>query len=487
MSVQETGANGDGSPRGTADVRPGPVAARAPHPTAAHHDDSLEPLLLEPLVGVGRRFLFLVAGLLVVLGIGLFAYVIQLREGLAVTGMAPTINKVMWGVYIINFVFFIGISHAGTLISAILRVTKARWRLPITRMAEFITVVALSVGGLMPIIDLGRPDRILNVFTYGRWNSPILWDFFSITTYLFGSLTYLFVPLIPDLALCRDRLSNRVSGPKRWFFHLFSVNWHGTPIQRRLLAKALTIMMIVIIPVAVSVHTVVSWIFAMTMRLGWNSTVYGAYFVAGAIFSGMATLILVMAILRRVFKLHPVIPDRQFVNLGLMMAGFSLIMIYFNLSEFVVTGFKLEEGEPLYLGSILVGDFAGWYWFYMLGGIVLPAFLMLFRPTRTFWGTIVASVLVDIAMWIERYIIVVATLRAPQMPYTDLASYVPSWVEVAITAGAFALFALVIAIFTKLVPIVSVWEVREDREEVEAREARPVPAPAASPQPALGA
>ncbi|MBI2774231.1 MAG: polysulfide reductase NrfD [Chloroflexi bacterium] len=419
----------------------------------------LEAIVLAPLVGIGRRFLFLAAALLAVVLVGAGAYALQLAEGLRVTGMADTQNKQMYGIYIINFVFFIGISHAGTLISAILRVTKAEWRLPITRMAEFITVVALTVGGLMPIIDLGRPDRLLNLLMYGRWNSPILWDFFSITTYLFGSLIYLFIPLIPDLALCRDRLAGRVSPPKRAFYEIFSVRWRGTPLQWRRLATALTVMMVVIIPVAVSVHTVVSWIFAMTLRVGWNTAVFGAYFVAGAIFSGTATLILVMAILRRTFRLHAVIADRQFTNLGLLLAGLSGIMLYFNLSELVTVGYKLEEGEGFFLDSILVGAFAPWFWAYILG-LASPAILMLVPKTRSFWGVIVAAVVVDVAMWIERYIIVVATLRVPQMPYTDLANYLPSAVELAITAGAFALFALLIAAFTKIVPIVSVWELR---------------------------
>ncbi len=438
----------------------------------------LESIVLEPLVGVGRRFLFLAAGLLAVVLVGTFAYATQLAEGLRVTGMATTSNKQMYGIYIINFVFFIGISHAGTLISAILRVTKAEWRLPITRMAEFITVVALSVGGLMPIIDLGRPDRILNLLAYGRWNSPILWDFFSITTYLFGSLIYLFIPLIPDLALCRDRLAARVSAPKRRFYETFAVNWRGTPRQWRSLGTALTAMMVVIMPVAVSVHTVVSWIFAMTLRVGWNTAVFGAYFVAGALFSGTATLVLVMAVLRRVFRLHAVIPDTQFRNLGLMLAGFSGIMLYFNLNELVTSGYKLAEGEGFFLDSILVGPFAPWFWAYLLG-LASPAILMLVPRTRSFWGVIAAAVIVDVAMWIERYIIVVATLRAPQMPYTDLANYVPAPVELAITAGAFALFALLIAVFTKLVPIVSVWELRHAAVPAQAEAAAATaPAPA---------
>src|SRR3990172_3261869 len=187
----------------------------------------LEDIALAPLRRTGLGCYLLISGLLVVIGAAVYAYLTQVANGLSVTGMAPTVNKITWGIYIINFVFFIGISHAGTLISAILRVSHAEWRRPITRMAEFITVVALSVGALFPIIDLGRPDRVWNLFRYGRWQSPILWDVFAITTYLVGSLIYLYLPLIPDLATVRDRLSGEMSAPRRLFYRLFSVGWTG--------------------------------------------------------------------------------------------------------------------------------------------------------------------------------------------------------------------------------------------------------------------
>jgi molybdopterin-containing oxidoreductase family membrane subunit len=444
----------------------------------------VEEAALAPLQGTGRGYALIVAMLLSVLGAGTYAYSRQLSDGLSVTGMAPTVNKIMWGIYIVNFVFFIGISHAGTLISAILRVSHAEWRRPVTRMAEFITVVALSVGALFPIIDLGRPDRMLNVIRYGRWESPILWDLFAITTYLAGSLLYLFLPLIPDLATCRDRLAGRISAPRRLFYRLGSVGWTGAPDQRRSLAFAMTIMMLLIIPVAISVHTVVSWIFGMTLRTGWNSTVFGAFFVAGAIFSGIATIIIVMAVLRKIYHLEEFITEKHFVALGYMLAAFGLIMLYGNLSEYVTAGYKMEGNAPVHLGQIFTGSFAPIYWSYLLGGLLLPGFVMLMPWSRKIWTVVTVAILVDIAMWFERYIIVVATLRSPQMPYKDLASYFPTWVEILITAGAFALFILLISFFVKLVPILSIWEMREgyeiaegtavvERRTVEAIEPRP--------------
>lgn len=425
----------------------------------------IEDLALAPLKHTGRSYYLFIGGLLAVIGIALYAYGTQVARGLSVTGMAPTLNKVMWGLYITNFVFFIGISHAGTLISAILRVAHAGWRTPITRMAEFITVVALFVGALFPIIDLGRPDRLPNVILYGRWQSPILWDLLAIATYLAGSLIYLYLPLIPDLATCRDRLGSSVSPFKRWFYRTFAVGWTGASDQRRNLAAAMTMMMLIIIPVAVSVHTVVSWIFAMTLRTGWDSTMFGAYFVAGAIFSGIATLIMVMAILRKLYHLEAYITRKHFVYLGYLLAAFGLVMIYFNLSEFLTTGYKLKEQYPVYLSEVFTGSFAPIYWFYLLVGLLSPGIVVLVPATRNIVGVLVAAVLVDIAMWFERYLIVVASLRVPQMPYSDLPNYFPTWVEIAITAGAFALFALIIAIFVKLVPVISIWEVREQEEE----------------------
>ena len=431
----------------------------------------LEQAVLTPLMRTSRRYWAFVALLMAIVAWGFYAYLTQLQNGLAVTGMR---NKVLWGLYITNFVFFIGISHAGTLLSAILRVTKAGWRVPVTRMAEFITVVALMVGALFPIIDLGRPDRIPNLFVYGRWQSPILWDVIAICTYLTGSVLYLYLPLIPDLALCRDRIGERVAPLKRRFYTIFAVGWHGAPGQRWRLARAMGLMMVIIIPVAISVHTVVSWIFAMTLRAGWNSTVFGAYFVAGAIFSGIATIIIIMAVLRRVYHLEAFITFTQFRNLGLMLGTFAIIIAYFNLSEYLTIGYKLPEGEGVLLISLFTGIFAPYFWGYLGVGLLAPALLVFLPWTRTISGIILAAVLVDGAMWVERYLIVVASLSVPLMPGAP-ATYLPTWVEWSITAAAFAGFTLAITLVSRLFPVISVWEVVEqDEQERVAAFAKPV-------------
>ncbi len=421
--------------------------------------ERLERRGLAPLTGTSGRYWIWIAFLVAVVGWGLFAYATQLENGLLVTDMR---DRISWGVYIASFVFFIGISHAGTLLSAILRASKARWQLSITRMAELITVVALLVGALFPFIDMGRPDRILNLLWYGRWQSPLMWDILAITTYLAGSTLYLLLPLIPDFALARDRIGPSASRFRRTLFTMAAVGYHDTPAQRRALERAMTVMMIIIIPVAVSVHTVVSWIFAMTLRVPMNTTVFGPFFVAGAIYSGIAAIILLMVVLRRVLHLEEYITATQFKSLGYLLGAFTLIMLYFNLQEYLVHGYKLEAGMPFHFEQLTTGPFAPLFWFYILGSIVLPGLIILHPRTRTIRGIVAAAILVLLGMWVERYLIVVAGLRVPLMPY-EPSGYAPTWVEWSILGGGFGLFALIISAFTKLFPVISIWEVVEHR------------------------
>ncbi|GAB4325424.1 MAG: polysulfide reductase NrfD [Dehalococcoidia bacterium] len=427
---------------------------------AAERVQRLEEAALRPLIHTSRMWYVWVGSLVITIAWGAVGYVYQLRNGLSVTGLG---DEVFWGFYITNFVFFIGISHAGTLISAILRVTQAEWRRPVTRMAEVITGVALLIGGLMPIIDLGRPDRIPNLLLHGRIGSPIIWDFISISTYLTGSLIYLYLPLIPDLALARDRLKGRVSRFRWTIYRVLAMGWRDTPRQRRRLERALSVMMVLIIPIAVSVHTVVSWIFSMTMRAGWDSTIFGPYFVVGAIFSGTAGIITVMYVFRRVYHLEEYITEKQFRYLGLLLLALGVIYLYFTFAEYLTTGYKLKEGEKLLLEELLGGQYALLFWAFAIPGTLVPVVLLAMPWTRTIPLIVTASVLINIGMWLKRFVIVVPSLGLPLMPY-EWGVYSPTWVEIAITAGALAGFALIFTAFAKLFPIVSVWEIAEGWE-----------------------
>jgi len=420
--------------------------------------DDKEAVLFKPVEKTGRGFYLVVAGLVLILAWAAYAYSRQIVDGLDVTGLN---RPVYWGLYITNFVFFIGISHAGTLVSAILRVFGAEWRRPITRAAEAITVFALVLGTGNIMIDMGRPDRLLNIIRYGRFQSPLVWDVTSLTVYLTASLTYLYLPLIPDLAILRDRPG--LSPWRRWLYTKLSIGWQGTEEQKHRLERLIGIMAVLIIPIAVSVHTVVSWVFAMTVQPMWHSTIFGPYFVIGAIFSGIATLIIVMVILRRAFNLYAYITDQHFSNLGLLLMIFAFLWAYFTFSEYLTEFYGNEPAGMRVLFAKLVEEFSLMFWAMWLFNFILPFILLSNRRTRTVTGTVVTSILVNVGMWLERYNIVVPTLTRPRLP-SPITSYTPTWVEWSVLVGSFAVFAMLYVLFSKLFPIVSIWEVREGEE-----------------------
>jgi len=414
-----------------------------------------EEILLKPVFSAGRGFWITVTILSFIILWAVIAWVYQLKTGLGVTGLN---RPVFWGFYITNFVFFIGISHAGTLISAILRLTKAEWRRSITRAAEVITVMVLFFGVANIILDLGRPDRAFNVIRYAHFRSPLLWDVTSITVYLTASSIYLLLPLIPDIALLRDRSQKR-----KWLYKILSFGWRGTPRQKKFLEKIISIMAVLVIPIAVSVHTVVSWVFGMTIQPFWHSTIFGPFFVAGAIFSGIAAIIIAMAIIRRVYHLEEYLKPIHFNNLGLLLLTMSLIWAYFIIAEHLTAYYGAEPAHMAIFWEKIRGRYAPYFWLMVLFNFVIPLTILSNSKTRTIKGTVVASLSVQVGMWLERFTIVVPTLVNPRLPYPR-GFYYPSWVELSLMAGCFAAFILLYVLFTKFFPIVSVWEVKEGKE-----------------------
>jgi len=411
--------------------------------------------LLRSVEHTGPWFFVVLAGLLSVSFWGLYAYYTQLVYGLGVTGMN---QPVTWGFYIVNFVFFIGISHAGTLISAILRLSKAEWRRPITRMAEVITAIVLAIGGLHPIIDLGRPDRLLHIFYNGRLQSPLLWDVASITAYFAASTVYLYLPMIPDIARLRDRGTR-----PRWLYRTLAWGWEGTEGQHRVLESAINILMVLVIPIAVSVHTVISYIFAMTLQPGWHSTIFGPYFVVGAIYSGIAALFLVMITFRKVYHLEHYLKEVHLQMLSRLLLIMALLWFYFTFSEYL-TGYY--GGEPAELHIILYKAVGRYKWLFgmmFVTNFLAPVVLLGVQRFRTTTGIFVASAGVLVGMWLERLIIVVPTLENPALPFPQH-FYTPSWVEWAMFAGAVSVFCLGFLLFAKFFPLISIWEIEEGVE-----------------------
>ena len=413
-------------------------------------------VLLSPLVHTTKWFWIWAAGFSVVTLWGAVAYYMQLRYGLGETGLN---TPEYWGIYIIDFVFFIGISHAGTLISAILRLSNAEWRRAITRSAEFITVLVIAFGAIQPVLDLGRPDRTLYILIHGQAWSPLLWDVCSIGLYFMASSIYLYIPMIPDLAVIRD-LKIR----PRWFYWFLAIGYQDTPKARHTLRRIIAFLAVAVIPIAISVHTVIAWIFALTLRPMWHSTIFGPYFVVGAIFSGIAALILAMAVLRKVYHLEAYFKEIHFNNMGKMLLLMSLLWTYFTFAEYLTAWYGGEEAELATFWSKLTGPYAGAFWLMVVSCSVVPLVLLSRGATRGVRGTTITSVFVVIGMWLERYTIVVPTSVHPRIE-TGVASYLPSWVELSIMAGTFSGFVLVYMVATKFFPIISLWEIQEGRDE----------------------
>lgn len=412
-------------------------------------------ILIRPIEQTGKGFYLSVTALL---GVIVFAFYMLFRQfafGLGVTGLGQPVS---WGFYIINFVFFIGISHAGTLISAILRLSKAEWRRPITRMAEVITAIVLAIGGLHPLIDMGRPERMLHLLTDGRLQSPLLWDVTSITAYFAASTVYLYIPMIPDIAILRDR------GVKpRWLYQFLAWGWQGTDHQKKVLERAINILMVMVIPIAISVHTVISYIFAMTIQPGWHSTIFGPYFVVGAIFSGIAALLIVMIAFRKAYNLGKYLKEIHFKYLAMLLLLMSMLWGYFTFSEYLTAFYGHEPNEMRVILYKFVGEMSPFFWLMVVCNFVIPLVILANPKTCKIPGILVASIAVVIGMWLERLIIVVPSLANPRLPYPT-GIYIPSLTEWSLFAGGIAVFILGYMMFAKYFPLISIWEIQEGRE-----------------------
>ena len=420
--------------------------------------------LFRPLSAVSRGYLLATFVAFVVGATGLVAWSHQLRRGMGVTGLH---RPVFWGFYIVDFVFWIGISHAGTLISAILRLTGAAWRKPVTRAAEAITVFALMIGGMFPIIHLGRAWRFYWLLPYPNsrllwpnFRSPLLWDLTAIVTYVTGSVIYLYLPLIPDVA----QLAEHNTPWRRKLYRALSLGWTGSDREWHALEHAMKLMAGIILAVAVSVHTVVAWDFAMAVAPMWHSTIFGPYFVTGAIFSGIAALLLVLAVLRKVLHLELYLTRHHFNNLSKLLLLMSLLWLYFTLAENLTVWYGNDPREMAVFAARTRAHYAPYFWTMVFLNFVVPFVLLGIRRLRTIATASIAAVCVLVGMWLERFVIVVPTLANPRLASAS-SSYMPTWVEIAITAATFAAMVMLYLIFSKLFPIIAVWEFKPHEEE----------------------
>ena len=425
--------------------------------------EEMNQMVMEAMTTTSRRYWLWVGGLgLAVLGLLVIPWGLMIATGMGVAGIR---RPVYWGVFIVTFVFWIGISHAGTFVSAILRVFKAEFRRPFTRAAELMTTFGLAAGALYPLIHLGRVWVFYWMIPYpnARWlwpnfHSPLVWDFLAITTYLLSSTIYLFLPLIPDLAMARDR----TTGWRHSIYKLLSLGWRGTEAEWLRLRKAIGIFAFAIIPVMFSVHTIVSWDFAVSQVAGWSSTIFGPYFIIGAILSGVSAVVMILYVLRSTLKnMTYFIRVEHFDALGKLVLIFSMAWAYFFFNEYLLHWYGGEEVVKNQITFHATGP-AAWVWYVMLICNVAIPWLTLWnkRIRRSPLVMFIITLLINVGMYAERYTIIPLTLGHQRSPF-DWGEYTPRLTEISIALGTLCLFIFLYLIASRLIPLVPVWEVQE--------------------------
>jgi molybdopterin-containing oxidoreductase family membrane subunit len=413
-------------------------------------------------VRINKGFLIWMGILTLSLAACIYAYTIQLQKGLVVTGLRDATS---WGMYIATFVFFVATSLVGMLISSVLGLAGIKWIRPITRIAEIIAVAFAAVAGLVIISDMGRPDRFAYLFLFGKIQSPIIWDVTVVTTYLVVSLMLWFIPLIPDLAVAKTKLDGR---PKLLIkvYEILSLNWVNHDKQFEIMHQAMRILLILIVPLAFAIHTVTSWLFAVTPRAGWDSTIFGPYFISGAFVSGTAAVIIAMYFFRVNYKLQKYLTDYHFEKIGRVLALVSIVYIYFNINEFIVPGYKLKTHDAIHLRELFTGHYAGLFWSIQLFGLVIPVMLLLIKRMRKPLPLLLISAVVFAASWFKRYIIVVPPQEHPYLPIQNVPVewivYKPTVIETAVTLASMILVLMIITVLSKLFPVIPIWEIAEE-------------------------
>ena len=423
-----------------------------------------EKVLFTHLISTSSKYKLWIALLLVINLIGMYAYYRQVRYGLIVTAMR---DYTSWGIYISNFVFFVAISLVGSLFSSILKLNKNKWSKPLVRISEIIAVSAIICAAVIIIIDMGRPDRFFYVLKYLRIQSPIIWDVIIISTYLVMSVLLLYISILPDIAICRDRLTE-IPDWKKKLYKITAINWSNHPKQVKLLKKVSKILGIAVLPVAFAIHTVTSWLFATTWRPGWDSTNLGPYFVSGAFMVGAAVIIFAMYLIRNQLKLKDYITESHFDKMGRLLVLLSLVYLYFNINEYLGPAFKMVGVEGEHITELFVGTYAPMYWFVQLGGLIFPIIFLLFKKMRRPLPMVIISIFVILGAWFKRFLIVIPSLQHPYLPIQGVDEsylhYYPTWEEWAITLASFASLLLMITVLIKLFPVIPI---QEDKLESE--------------------
>jgi molybdopterin-containing oxidoreductase family membrane subunit len=435
--------------------------------TFATITEKISSIVLARRTGMGWMIGFGIAFFLVMLFLAAVGYL--LVRGIGVWGVNV---PVAWGFAIVNFVWWIGIGHAGTLISAILLLLHQKWRTSINRFAEAMTLFAVACAGVYPLLHLGRPWLFYWLFPYPntlgvqpQFRSPLVWDVFAVTTYFTISLLFWFVGLIPDLATLRDRSQTRAG---RIVYGMLAMGWRGSAVHWHRYEMSYLLLAGLATPLVVSVHTVVSLDFAVAILPGWHTTIFPPYFVAGAIYSGFAMVLTLAIPLRAAYGLEDFITMRHLQNMAKVMLATGLIVAYGYLMEAFIAWYGGNEFERYMIINRATGPYAPVYWTLLLCNIIAPQALWSARVRSSVVALFVIAVVVNIGMWLERFIIVVTSLHRDFL-VSSWGMYLPTFWDWATFIGTIGLFLALLFLFIRFLPMISISEMSGMLAETEER------------------
>jgi len=395
---------------------------------------------------------------------GVVAVAYQIATGIGTWGLNKTVG---WAFDITNFVFWVGIGHAGTLISAVLFLLRQRWRTSVNRSAEAMTLIAVLCAALFPLIHMGRPWLAFWVVPYPNprgslwvnFRSPLLWDVFAISTYFTLSAVFWYIGLVPDLATLRDRAADRARGLRKKLLGFFSLGWDGSLRTWNRYEKVYLLLAGLATPLVLSVHSIVSFDFATSILPGWHTTIFPPYFVAGAIFSGMAMVLTLMLIARKTMRLEDYITLRHVDAMTkLVLLTSSIVGLAYG-TELFIAAWSDNPFEQFTFANRLFGPLGWGYWIMVACNVLIPQLFWFRRLRRNLPLVFAVSILINVGMWFERFVIIVASLERDFLP-SSWASYRPTSIELATLAGTFGLFFTAFLVFCRVLPVIAMAEVK---------------------------
>lgn len=435
----------------------------APGHTYASVTDRISAIVLTRRTPRGWYIGFAVAFALVMIMLVAIGYLVL--KGIGIWGVNVPVG---WGFAIINFVWWIGIGHAGTLISAILLLLRQEWRTSINRFAEAMTLFAVACAGIFPLLHVGRPWLAYWLLPYpntmGLWpqfRSPLVWDVFAVSTYATVSFLFWYVGLIPDFATLRDRTQQRLA---RAVYGILAMGWRGSAVHWHRYQTAYLLLAGLATPLVISVHTVVSLDFAVSVIPGWHATIFPPYFVAGAIYAGFAMVLTLGIPIRAIYKLEDFITMRHLQNMAMIILATGLIVAYGYLMEIFMAWYGGNPYESYMVRNRMQGPYAPAYWALILCNVLVPQALWFRRVRRSVVGLFAVAMVVNVGMWLERFVIVITSLHRDFLP-SSWGMYYPTAWDWALYVGTIGLFFALLFLFIRFLPMISIFEMRELVEE----------------------